>query len=281
MLESASLNPEEVRSMPDSHPLAPLIDAMQASLAAYLRLFAALPGIVLKERKEVGWFVGAAGPPAREVLWTRFDEATCNDQIDSVLGEIGAYCQRLDWAVYRTCRPSDLGRRMEAKGMKPGSVTWMLADLGDIRMLPPAEPDFRVEFVTTADQMQIWWHVSASGYQSTIENTKVYHDAYLSHPFGPQEDCVHYIGYWRDEPVTSATLLLAGGIAGLYAISTPPAYRRRGFGSAITRAALDTARQRGYRHACLMSSPMGKSVYQRVGFNVQVNVPEYAWTKTD
>ncbi len=59
LLESASLNPEEVRSMPDSHPLAPLIDAMQASLAAYLRLFADLPGQSLAcacrgARKEMG-----------------------------------------------------------------------------------------------------------------------------------------------------------------------------------------------------------------------------------
>ncbi len=172
-MKSANISREEVRSMPDSHALAPLLDAMQASLAAYLRLFDGLPGIVLQESEEVGWFVGTAGPPGREVLWTCFDESTCDEGIDDVLQQIGAHCEGLDWAVYRRCRPADLGRRLEARGMKPGSVTWMLADLNSLSTSPVADPDFRTEIVTTADQMQIWWHVSADGYESTIEDTKV------------------------------------------------------------------------------------------------------------
>lgn len=279
MLEAANLSPDDVRAMPDSHPLAPLIDAMQGSMAAYLQLFDGLPGIVLTERDDVGWFVGTSGWPGREVLWSRFDAATSDAQIDRVLSELGAHCSGLDWAVYRSCRPLDLGARLEAKGLKRGFTLWMLADLADLPALAPPDPDFRVELVTNEEELREWWHVSAAGYESRREDIEIFHDAYRQHPFGPDMDCVHRIGYWRDEPVTSATLLLASGIAGIYAVSTAPAHRRRGFGAAITRASLETARARGYRYACLQSSAMGVRVYERVGFNVKVFLPEYAWKK--
>lgn len=277
MLEPANLSPKNVRSLPDSHPLSPLIDAMQESLAAYLRLFEGLPGVALTERDEVGWCIGI---PGKEILWTRFDAARCDEQIDAVLGEIGTHCEALDWAVYRTCTPADLGQRLEAKGMKAGVALWMLTDLthgGEPQAWP--DPALRIEIVTRADEMRVWWHVSAAGFENPIEAWKVYHDAYLRVPFGPDQDCVHYIGYLGEEPVTSGTLLLRPGVASLYAISTPPEHRRRGFGGAITLAMLETARQRGYRHACVNSSRMGRSVYWRAGFNVQVLVPEYGWTR--
>ena len=85
--------------------LEPLLASLVGGRDA-LRLFAGLPGIVLTEREDVGWLVGTTGPPGREILWTRFDEAACDEGIDAVLARIGAYCQGFDWAVYRTCRPA-------------------------------------------------------------------------------------------------------------------------------------------------------------------------------
>ena len=101
-------------------------------MAAYFRLFVGLPGVILEERDEIGWFVSENGQPGTEVLWTRFDQATCDKQIDNALAEIGAHSQRFDWVVYRTCQPANVGKRLEAKGLKPSSVTWLLASLTDI-----------------------------------------------------------------------------------------------------------------------------------------------------
>ena len=103
-------------------------------------------------------------------------------------------------------------------------------------------------------------------------------DAYARHGFGPQAISLHYIGYLHDEPVTSATLLLAGGIAGIWDVSTPPALRGQGFGSAITMHMLHQAYERGYQHAWVWSSKIGKRVYERVGFvAADFGVREYQW----
>jgi predicted acetyltransferase len=83
-----------------------------------------------------------------------------------------------------------------------------------------------------------------------------------------------------DQPVTSSTLLLAGGIAGIYDVSTPAPLRRQGFGSAITWAMLQEARKRGYDYVYIWSSPMGKSVYSKVGFvAADFGIREYQWQK--
>jgi hypothetical protein len=64
----------------------------------------------------------------------------------------------------------------------------------------------------------------------------------------------------------------------MYDISTPLASRRQGFGSAITWAMMQEARKRGYDYAWIWSSPMGKSVYSKLGFvAADFGIREYQW----
>jgi hypothetical protein len=91
---------------------------------------------------------------------------------------------------------------------------------------------------------------------------------------------IHFIGYQGGQPVTSSTLLIAGGSASAYNISTPINLRGRGLGSAITHATLQAAQERGYQNSWIWSSPMGRSVYQKLGFVItDFGIREYQWKK--
>jgi ribosomal protein S18 acetylase RimI-like enzyme len=75
-----------------------------------------------------------------------------------------------------------------------------------------------------------------------------------------------YVGYLGYEPVTTAFSVTLGEGVGIFNVATPPAFRRRGYGAAVTaRAARDGLRD-GAQWAWLQSSPAGYGVYQRLGF---------------
>jgi len=131
--------------------------------------------------------------------------------------------------------------------------------------------------VTDAATLEAWKQISAEGFGA---DTQIYYDAYAGHGFGPDAISLHYVGYLGDQPVTSSTLLVAGGIASVYDVSTPPAFRRQRFGGAITFAMLQEARRRGYDYAWIWSSPMGKSVYSKLGLvATDFGVREYWWRR--
>jgi GNAT superfamily N-acetyltransferase len=76
----------------------------------------------------------------------------------------------------------------------------------------------------------------------------------------------HLLGRLDGRPVATATFLLAAGIVGIYDVSTVPDARRRGIGTAMTVAALQAGRAAGYEVAFLQPSPMGRNLYERLGF---------------
>jgi GNAT superfamily N-acetyltransferase len=263
------------RTIDEEHPLAALIDATQENIAAYYRRFVGLDGVVFHQDDHVEWFASKPGPTGSHV--GRFHaEDNIDAAIDQVIADMSAQARRWDWPVYRTCRPRDLGERLLRKGAKPGRVPWLLADLDLLSTEAP--PDgFSVRRVDSPEMMAEWSQVSAAGFEMTMEACKIYHDAYLQHLAKTDNNAIHLIGYHDGKPVTSSTLLIAGGIAGIYDISTPPEHRRRGFGSAITVATLNLARAKGERHVCCMASEMGLPIYARLGFNTHVDIPEYRW----
>lgn len=75
-----------------------------------------------------------------------------------------------------------------------------------------------------------------------------------------------FVGYLGGTPVATARLTCFDTIGELNAITTVEAQRRRGFGTAMTWAAIDEAERRGCTAITLSASPMGYPVYLRMGF---------------
>ncbi len=75
-----------------------------------------------------------------------------------------------------------------------------------------------------------------------------------------------FVAYADRLPVACALLHGGGGAAGIYQVGTIPAVRRRGYGTAVTAAAVLYAEKRGYDVSVLIATQMGRSVYEKMGF---------------
>jgi ribosomal protein S18 acetylase RimI-like enzyme len=82
----------------------------------------------------------------------------------------------------------------------------------------------------------------------------------------PPGSFVRLIGRINGQVAGTAALYDRHDVAGIYNVTTPPAYRRRGIGTAMTAAALLAGRDRGLSTGILQATPDGAPVYRRMGF---------------
>lgn len=76
-----------------------------------------------------------------------------------------------------------------------------------------------------------------------------------------------FVAYAGARAVSAAQLVLAdGGAAGIYFVATREDARGRGYGAAVTAAAVNAALAEGATTVSLQASPMGLPIYERMGF---------------
>ncbi len=263
---------------------------VQENFTTYFRLFDGLPGISFVE-DDVTWNT-SQGLPGNMVLGTQLPSESADAAIDDTLRRIGQQADDVDWFVFPSCRPTDLGDRLityadaggldcewELYGDIGGSGgNWMWADLTALPERMSAPEGFHVKRVTDQHMLDEWIEINSRGFGSPDYDT--FHAGYARHGFSDDAVVSHYIGYVDEEPVTSSTLLIAGGSAAAYNISTPEELRRQGFGRTITHATLSAALARGYDWSWIWSSSLGKSVYEGLGFVMaDFGIREYQWRK--
>lgn len=251
---------------------------VQENMMAYWRLFAALPGMVMVDNSESFWFVCNKPAPGDIILRTQWPDDDPEARIAGLLEAVGQHLDQIDWFVFPGDQPSDLGKRLEARGMPGGpGGNWLWADLTTLGAGPAVPDNFHIERVRDDGTMAEWVRVSEAGFGGELGD---FYTAYARHGYGPEAFSLHYIGYLGDTPVTSGTLLDAGGCASIYDVSTPPAFRLQGFGGAITYALMREIRQRGYADTWIWSSNMAKSLYQSLGYvDVDFGLREHTWRK--
>ncbi len=75
-----------------------------------------------------------------------------------------------------------------------------------------------------------------------------------------------WVGYEDGQPVAASQLVRHNSTGGIYYVAVLGSHRRKGYGEAITRAAVDAAFSLGCDLVTLTASPDGYPVYRRLGF---------------
>lgn len=100
----------------------------------------------------------------------------------------------------------------------------------------------------------------------------------FDHGMSTRPDFACWVGYIDGEPVaTAATVVWPASVIGVYNIATAPAHRGRGCGEAITRHAINAAREAATPDArvILQSTSLGYALYRQLGFEEVTRIVVY------
>jgi GNAT superfamily N-acetyltransferase len=225
---------------------------------------------------DVSWAVAPLADPFRNVvLNAKFTAERADRRIAEIVARYREAGTGFVWWVSPFDEPIDLGVRLEAVGLTlEGTAPAMAADLADVPLDEQPPPELEVVPVTDAGTLDEFLHVIAADWLEWTdgEHTDVQRrtlDAWRTQippKLADEPVPLRWIGRTGGQVVATSRICIGAGVAGLYAISTLPAHRGRGYGRALTIAALRAARRLEYRIAVLQSSDLGYGVYRRLGF---------------
>jgi GNAT superfamily N-acetyltransferase len=124
---------------------------------------------------------------------------------------------------------------------------------------------FELRRVDTAEDAADYWKVAASACASIGFPPEVF-----AH-YENAEDLIAdriaaFLARRDDRPVGIAMTIVDHGVAGIYWVSCTEEPRGRGLGWSVTAAAVKAGFEMGAELASLQASPMGESLYRRMGF---------------
>jgi GNAT superfamily N-acetyltransferase len=240
--------------------------AIDLNWRASSRAFGLDPATVIRDDDELFWYVtGIPSAAFNSIMYANL----APERIDVAVAELHALRERhgvpIGWLVGPSSRPADLGTHLLARGLRHQvDLTPMTRSLVE---LPAVEPvaGLTIERVEDPSTYEAWIVAEQRGFASHDDDDGGL--AVLRRAMGIRHGFpLHlFLGRLDGAPVATATLLPAGGIAGIYDVSTVPDARRRGIGTAMTLAALQAARGLGYETAFLQPSAMGRPLYERIG----------------
>ena len=256
----------------------PAARANEATLMGFYALFRAGPGAIGVDTPERSWTAtDVPFPLFNSVTRAVFEEerGAPDAQIATTLAPFRARNVPMLWHVGPSTRPLDLGAALKRAGLDGGGDTPGMAM--DLRDLPRGTlpPDLQVARVRDRAEFREWAGATQAGF-----GLPAFAADAIPRLLGDTLDgdgLRHYLGRAAGAPVATASCFYAAGVAGIYIVSTRPAYRGRGFGAALTLAAMQDARDAGYQVAILQASELGRPVYERLGFRECCRFQIYHW----
>ncbi len=164
-----------------------------------------------------------------------------------------------------------------AAGLRPGDAVPRMV-LAPLPPAPPAPADLVIRPIGSVRDLEEFIEVEARAFNIP---RRIARAAFARHRRlrATDEGSIEWlVGYHRDRPASIAAQMTWEGITAVFFVGTVPELRGRGFARAMTWAAVDRGRQQGADSAWLHATPMGRPLYETMGFRRQCD--DLEWTRS-
>lgn len=258
--------------------MASMAAAVEANLFALFDRLTAWPRLERHDDGACSWTLSDLPFPLfNSVVRARLDEGAADDAIDARMRACAERGVPMLWWTGPSTAPADLGYRLRERGFVLEPAIGMAGDIGRIAARPGGAA-LTVERVLDTGMLRTWSSVLCGAFGAPDSFGDAFVDLASEVGLGGTSRFRHFLGFVDGEPVATCSLFLGAGVAGVYDVGTVPERRRRGFGAAITRAAIADAGTGGYRMAILHSSELGAPMYRALGFTDVCPIGQYVWS---
>jgi GNAT superfamily N-acetyltransferase len=190
------------------------------------------------------------------------------DEIDEVIARVVELFERagvdFEWKVHDHDQPADLRARLESAGFEIGEPEALM-------VLPVAEA---ADLLNGGKRVKVKRVLDAAGFADymTVVNEvweRPKWGTWLAEELRKDPDgMAAYVAYDGKEPAACAraTFPAGGRFAGLWTGATRPAYRKRGFYTALVAARGRAAADRGFEYLQVDAAPTSRPILERLGF---------------
>jgi GNAT superfamily N-acetyltransferase len=179
------------------------------------------------------------------------------------------------WWVGPADTPPGLGSTLTSLGLEAAEAeTAMAADLTALR--PEPLPDgLEVSRADTPAQLRGFAAINSANWTPPDADVVQFYEAAAPFLLGGEAPLRFYLASLRGVAVATVEVTIAGGVAGIYNVSTLEHWRRRGYATALLRRVLIEARDGGTLRAGLQAAPGAVGIYRRLGFAPVGAITEY------
>ena len=210
------------------------------------------------------------GAAIADINWVWNEKPLTDDNAKSI-ADIKEIYKKLNlrfwWWIYPSGQSLETRRILQDAGLRLiEKVPCMAAALNDSVSDKQSPDNVTISPVKDKNDLLIWEDISFRGFAMPRRAREQYGTFVSSFDLGTQSPQKLFLAYCEGKPVATSLLFTHKNSAGIYYVSTLPAFRNKGFGLAITQGAMQAAMQDGFKNVILQATPLGAKVYIRTGF---------------
>ncbi len=215
-----------------------------------------------------GWLLGAGSashPVISNAVFRRDDGADPGELIAHAKEFFGERGRGFSvWCRAEQTEDRDLLAAAEAAGLQFAYAMPEMTLRAPVQT-PALPSDVELRRLATKGQAEDYWRVAIASYASLGFPPEVF-AGYSDHSGLLAENVAAFLAYLDGEPVAIAMTIVSDGVAGIYWVGTLEQARGKGLGRAVTAAATNAGFELGADLASLQASPMGKPIYEAMGY---------------